>query len=132
MFYLFVNFLILPLNEFLQPEIKQKWLQLMIKKYHEFSLDIFDIAFHFSLWFKLNSFFNLVLLSPGIQKRETEKNYLKVRNYLRDKFSRIFVKFAKLNPREKSTGSQFAKLNPREKKKLFFVFSELAKLTFLV
>ena len=122
MSYLFVSFLILHLNEFLQPEIKQKLLQFMIKKYYEFSLDIFDVAFHFSLWFKLNGFFNLVLLSPRIQKRETEKNYLKVRNCLRDKFSRIFVKFAKLSPREKSTGGQFAKLNPREKKNCFSFF----------
>ena len=46
--------------------------------------------------------------------------YLKERNCLRDKFLRflrIFAKFAKLSPCEKSTGSQFAKLNPREKKK---------------
>ena len=48
---------------------------------------------------------------------------------LRD-FSRIVAKFAKLNSREKSTGSQFVKSNQREKK-LFFHFSELAKLTFL-
>ena len=50
--------------------------------------------------------------------------YLKERNCLRDIFSgflQIFAKFAKLNPREKSTGSQFAKLNPREKN-FFFVF----------
>ena len=59
--------------------------------------------------------------------------YLKERNCLRDKysrFSRIFAKIPKLNPREKSTDSQFAKLNPREKKG-FFRFSELVKLTFL-
>ena len=44
------------------------------------------------------------------------QTYLKERNCLRDKFSqfsRIFPKFAKLNPRKKSTGSQFVKLNPR-------------------
>ena len=43
--------------------------------------------------------------------------YLMERNCLRDKlsqFSRMFAKFAKLNPREKSTGSQFVRLNPRE------------------
>ena len=42
-------------------------------------------------------------------------NYLKERNCLRDKFShfsQILAKFAKLNLREKSTGSQFAKSNP--------------------
>ena len=51
------------------------------------------------------------------------------RNCLRDKFSRfsrIFDKFAILNPREKSTGSQFAKLNPREKKN-FFPFFRISK-----
>ena len=40
-------------------------------------------------------------------------------NCLRGKFlrfSQIFARFEKLNPCEKSTGSQFAKLNPREKK----------------
>ena len=40
------------------------------------------------------------------------KKYLKERNCLRDKvsrFSRIFAKFAKLNPREKFTVSQFSK-----------------------
>ena len=62
--------------------------------------------------------------------------YLNERICLRDKssrFSRIFAKYAKLNPRKKSTGSQFAKLNPRKnkKKKNFFRFLELAKLTFL-
>ena len=60
-------------------------------------------------------------------------NNLKERNCLRDKlsrFSQIFVNFAKLNPRKKSTGSQFAKLNPREKK-FFFRFSELGTITFL-
>ena len=56
------------------------------------------------------------------------------KNCLQDKFSRfsrIFAKFAKLNPRENFTGSQFAKLNPRKKKYFFFRFPELAKLTFL-
>ena len=37
----------------------------------------------------------------------------------------FFAKFAKLNPREKSIGSQFAKLNPREKK--FFLFFRISK-----
>ena len=49
----------------------------------------------------------------------------------------------KINPHEKSTGSQFAKLNPHEmlkkmthesksmRKEFFFRFSELAKLTVL-
>ena len=47
------------------------------------------------------------------------------------RFSPIFGKFTKLNPRKKSTGSQFAKLNPREK--IFFIcFPELAKLTFYI
>ena len=44
-------------------------------------------------------------------------SYLKERNYLWDKFSRfsrIMAKFAKLNPREKSSENQFAKINPRE------------------
>ena len=48
-------------------------------------------------------------------------NYLKERNHLWDKFSRIsriLAKFAKLNPREKSSENQFAKINPRE----FFYF----------
>ena len=43
--------------------------------------------------------------------------YLKERNHLWDKFSRIsriLAKFAKLNPREKSSENQFAKINPRE------------------
>ena len=56
-------------------------------------------------------------------------NYVKERNCLRDKFSQylqIFTKFAKLNPREKSTGSQLAKLNPREKK-FFFSFLRISK-----
>ena len=51
-------------------------------------------------------------------------NYFKERNYLRDEFSwffRTFAKLAKLNPREKSTGSQLAKLNLREKIS-FFIF----------
>ena len=51
------------------------------------------------------------------QEVSTITKYVKERNCLRDKFlrfSRIFAKFAKLNPHEKSTGSQFAKLNPRE------------------
>ena len=53
------------------------------------------------------------VLSPN----NTGISYLTERNCLRDKFSqfsRIFPKFAKLNPREKSTGNQFAKSNPRE------------------
>ena len=48
-----------------------------------------------------------------------------VRNCLRDKFSRIFAKFAKLKPREKSTGSQFEKLNLCEK--IFFSFFRVSK-----
>ena len=55
------------------------------------------------------------------------KIYLKERNCLRDKFSRflrIFAKFAKLNPREKSTCSQFAKLNSRD---FLFFFSRISK-----
>ena len=55
---------------------------------------------------------------------------LKPRNCLWNKFSQflqIFTKFAKLNPHEKSTGSQFVKLNPRWKKNYFF-FSELARI----
>ena len=51
------------------------------------------------------------------QEVSTITKYVKERNCLGDKFlrfSRIFAKFAKLNPREKSTGSQFAKLNLRE------------------
>ena len=55
--------------------------------------------------------------------------YLKERNCLPDKFSRfwqIFANSAKLNPREKSTGSQFVKLNPREKK-FFFSFFRISK-----
>ena len=50
------------------------------------------------------------------QRPDGNTNYLKERNCLRDKFSgfsRIFAKFAKLNPCEKSTGGQFAKLNPQ-------------------
>ena len=50
-------------------------------------------------------------------KKQEAMTYPEERNCLRDKFSRflrIFAKFAKLNSREKSTGSQFAKLNPRE------------------
>ena len=55
----------------------------------------------------------------------------------------IKLKFMKINPHEKSTGSQFAKLNPHEmlkkmthesksmRKEFFFRFSELAKLTVL-
>ena len=35
-------------------------------------------------------------------------------NHLWDKFSRILAKFAKLNPREKSSENQFAKINPCE------------------
>ena len=49
--------------------------------------------------------------------------YLKKRNCLQQKFLeflQIFAKFAKLNPRKKSTGSQFAKLNPLELVKLTF------------
>ena len=60
--------------------------------------------------------------------------YLKERNCLRDTFSRFlqfFAKFAKLNPREKSTGSQFANLHPREKK-LFFRFSNYQNLHFYI
>ena len=52
-------------------------------------------------------------------------SYLKERTCLRYKlsrFSEIFTKFAKLNPRKKSTGTQFTKLNPREKKILFSFF----------
>ena len=33
----------------------------------------------------------------------------------------IKLRFAKINPREKSTGSQFAKLNPREMLKKWLV-----------
>ena len=72
-------------------------------------------------------------VSSGTFVNEDPVVYLKEKNCLRDKFSRfsrIFPKFAKLNPHEKSTGSQFAKLNSREKN-FFFRFSELAKLTFL-
>ena len=42
------------------------------------------------------------------------------------RFSPIFGKFTKLNPRKKSTGSQFAKLNPREKT-FFYLFSRISK-----
>ena len=48
--------------------------------------------------------------------------YLKERKSLRDKFlkiSEIFDKLAKLNPSEKSTGSQFTKLNSRENASFF-------------
>ena len=65
-----------------------------------------------------------------MQIQATAKNYyLMERNCLRDKLSRlsrIFAKFAKLKPREKSTASQFAKLNPREKK-FFFSFFRISK-----
>ena len=50
-------------------------------------------------------------------------SYLKEGNCSQDKFSRfsrIFTKFAKLNPCEKSFGSQFAKLNLPDK--FFFSF----------
>ena len=60
--------------------------------------------------------------------------YLKERNCLRDKFSRfsrVFSKFVKLNPREKSLKSQFAKIIPCEKK-IFLCVSELAKLRFFI
>ena len=48
--------------------------------------------------------------------------YLKERKSLRNKFlkiSEIFDKLAKLNPSEKSTGSQFTKLNSRENASFF-------------
>ena len=48
------------------------------------------------------------------------------RNYLQDKFSRFSRILAKLNPREKFTGSQFAKLNPREKN-IFSPFFRISK-----
>ena len=57
--------------------------------------------------------------------------YLKERNHLWDKFSRfsrIFAKFAKLNPREKSSENQFAKINSREFIYLFLIF-RLSELT---
>ena len=63
-----------------------------------------------------------IISSKSLQKLNI---YLKDRNYLRDKcslFPRIFAEFAKLNPREKPTGSQFAKLNPCEKKYFLFDF----------
>ena len=50
--------------------------------------------------------------------------YLKKRNCLQQnflEFLQFFSKFAKLNPRKKSTGSQFAKLNPCESVKLTFL-----------
>ena len=50
-------------------------------------------------------------------KVKSKNNYLKERNHLWDKFSRIsriLAKFAKLNPREKSSENQFTKINPRE------------------
>ena len=55
------------------------------------------------------------------RKQKSIINYLKERNCLRDKLSRFFAKFAKLNPHEKSTGSQFANLHPREKQNIFFL-----------
>ena len=70
---------------------------------------------------KLYSYDNIL---PRNYLSDLSLNYFKERNYLRDKFSRfsrIFAKFAKLNPREKSTGSQLAKLNLREKIS-FFIF----------
>ena len=52
----------------------------------------------------------------------------KERNHLWDKFSRFSDKFAKLNPREKSSENQFAKINPR-KFILFFLIFHLSELT---
>ena len=61
-----------------------------------------------------------------IQKYIISLKYLEEGTCFRDKFPQIFAKFAKLNPREKSTGSQFIKLNPREKK-FFFSFFRISK-----
>ena len=99
--------------------------------------EIFTFEQLFAFWFQ---FFIFVLRELYVKfskwlnsSPQIAPKYLKERNCLRDKFSRysrIFSKFAKLNPREKSNSSQFTKLNPREKK-TFFRFSELAKFTFL-
>ena len=90
--------------------------------------EIFTFGQLFAFWFQ---FFIFVLREPYVKfskwlnsSPQIAPKYLKERNCLRDKFSRysrIFSKFAKLNPREKSNSSQFTKLNPREKKH-FFVF----------
>ena len=64
-----------------------------------------------------------IVLTPKYEKERyvimvgSAGTYLKERNHLWDKFSRfsrILAKFAKLNPREKSSENQFAKINPRE------------------
>ena len=61
--------------------------------------------------------------------------YLKKKSCLRGKFSqfsRIFAKFAKLNPREKLSGSHFAKLNLREKKYFPFGFQNYKTYIFIL
>ena len=75
---------------------------------------------HFSLLKQKNVFLTKTtqLLSKIRQVTLTGTTYLKERNYLRDKF-------AKINPRKKSTGSKFVKLNPRKKK--FFSFFRISK-----
>ena len=64
-FFACLQVLILPVNEFLQPEIKpiaDKILQI------QFGYFGCCVPFHLSLLFKLNSFFNLVVFSTGIHK----------------------------------------------------------------
>ena len=47
-------------------------------------------------------------ISKNFSKSETNHEKIKIYKTL------IKLRFAKINPREKSTGSQFARLNPRE------------------
>ena len=100
------------------------------KRNHEKVIDIVEEIFSFNENKKGKG---LKIVTPS------QIIYLKERNSLRDKFlkiSKIFDKFAKLNPSEKSTGSQFTKLNQRENASFFriskFLHSVFYKLTMVM
>ena len=100
------------------------------KRNHEKVIDIVEDIFSFNENKKGKG---LKIVTPS------QIIYLKERKSLRDKFlkiSKIFDKFAKLNPSEKSTGSQFTKLNPRENASFFriskFLHSVFYKLTMVM